>query len=48
MLDDVARAATEALAPGDNDLIRAKEGMDWMYAWKRVHPQFNTLDEQDY
>lgn len=48
VLDDVARAATEALAPSEHDLIRAKEGMDWMYAWKRVHPQFNTLDEQDY
>ena len=48
VLDDVARAATEALAPNENDLIRAKEGMDWMYAWKKVHPQFNTLDEQDY
>jgi hypothetical protein len=48
VLDDVARAATEALAPSENDLIRAKEGMDWMYAWKAVHPQFNTLDEQDY
>lgn len=48
VLDDVARAATEALAPSDNDLARAKEGMDWMYAWKAAHPQFNTLDEQDY
>jgi len=48
VLVDVARAATEALAPSDNDLVRAKEGMDWMYAWKAVHPQFNTLDEQDY
>lgn len=48
VLDDVARAAAEALAPSDDDLVRAKEGMDWMYAWKAVHPQFNTLDEQDY
>ncbi len=48
VLDDVARAATEALAPSDDDMVRAKEGMDWMYAWKAVHPQFNTLDEQDY
>jgi hypothetical protein len=48
VLDDVARAASEALAPSEHDLIRAREGMDWMYAWKAVHPQFNTLDEQDY
>ncbi len=48
VLDDVARAASEALAPNEDDLMRAKEGMDWMYAWKKVHPQFNTLDEQDY
>ena len=48
VLPDVARAATEALAPSPDDLTRAKEGMDWMYAWKAVHPQFNTLDEQEY
>ncbi len=48
VLGDVARAASDALAPSENDLLRAKEGMDWMYAWKAVHPQFNTLDEQDY
>jgi hypothetical protein len=48
VLDDVARTATEALAPNENDLVRAREGMNWMYAWKQVHPQFNTLDEQDY
>lgn len=48
VLDEVARAATEALAPSADDMIRAKEGMDWMYAWKAVHPQFNTLDEQEY
>ena len=48
VLADVARAATEALAPSDDDLVRAKEGMDLMYAWKAVHPQFNTLDEQEY
>ena len=37
-----------AQAPREHDLLRAKEGMDWMYAWKAVHPQFNTLDEQEY
>ncbi|MGE3691485.1 MAG: hypothetical protein AB7F98_08900 [Novosphingobium sp.] len=48
VLDEVAQACTEALKPSDKDFIRAKEGMDWMYAWKAVHPQFNTLDEQEY
>lgn len=48
VLDEVAQAAAEALKPSEHDLIRAREGMDWMYAWKKVHPQFNTLDEQDY
>jgi hypothetical protein len=48
VLDDVAQAASEALAPREGELELAKEGMDWMYAWKAVHPQFNTLDEQDY
>jgi len=48
VLDDVAKAASEALAPSDDDLVRAKQGMDWMYAWKAAHPQFNTLDEQEY
>ncbi len=48
ILPDVARAASEALAPREDDLVRAKEGMDWMYAWKRVHPQFNTVVEGGY
>lgn len=47
VLPEVARAATEALAPRDDDLVRAREGMDWMMEWKRVHPQFNTV-EDDY
>ena len=48
VLDGVAKAAAEALAPARDDLIRAKEGMDWMYAWKAVHPQFNTVEEGEY
>lgn len=44
VLDAVARAATEALAPRADDLVRAQEGMDWMREWKRIHPQFNTVD----
>lgn len=45
VLDDVARAATAALAPSPDDLERAREGMDWMRAWKAIHPQFNTVED---
>lgn len=48
VLPAVARAASEALAPREDDLIRAREGMDWMYEWKRIHPHFNTVDEGEY
>ena len=48
VLDAVASAATAALAPREDDMVRAKEGMDWMYEWKRRHPQFNTLEEGEY
>ena len=48
VLKSVEKAAAEALAPRDDDLLRAKEGMDWMYKWKAVHPQFNTVEEGDY
>lgn len=48
VLAGVAKAATEALAPRADDLVRAKEGMDWMRAWKAVHPQFNTVEEDEY
>ncbi|PEQ11949.1 hypothetical protein B2G71_14305 [Novosphingobium sp. PC22D] len=48
VLPDVERAANAALAPRDDDLARAKEGMDWMMRWKAVHPQFNTVGEGAY
>jgi hypothetical protein len=48
VLAEVERAASEALRPRTDDLVRAKEGMDWMYKWKSVHPQFNTLDDCEY
>ena len=48
VLPDVARAATEALAARQDDLVRAKEGMDWMMRWKQIHPQFNTVREGEY
>lgn len=48
VLPEVEQAAAEALAPRADDLIRAREGMDWMYQWKASHPQFNTVDEGEY
>jgi hypothetical protein len=48
VLTDVAAAASAALAPRAGELELAKEGMDWMYAWKAVHPQFNTVVEGEY
>lgn len=48
VLEDVARAAALALAPAEDDLVRAKEGMAWMMEWKAVHPQFNTVGEGEY
>lgn len=48
VLPDVAREATAALAPREDDMVRAREGMDWMYEWKRIHPQFNTVEEGKY
>lgn len=48
VLPEVERCANGALAPREDDLVRAREGMDWMMAWKRVHPQFNTVEEGGY
>lgn len=48
VLPEVQKAACEALKPHEDDLTRAKEGMDWMYKWKAVHPQFNTVEEGEY
>lgn len=48
VLPAVARAATQALAPRGDDMVRAREGMDWMMEWKRIHPQFNTVAEGEY
>lgn len=48
VLPAVERAANEALAPREDDLVRAREGMDWMYKWKQIHPQFNTVEEGGY
>jgi hypothetical protein len=48
VLPQVAQAAAAALAPREDDLVRAREGMAWMARWKQVHPQFNTVEEGEY
>jgi hypothetical protein len=48
VLPKVASAANAALEPRTDDLARAKEGLEWMYRWKQVHPQFNTVEEGKY
>lgn len=45
VLAGVEQAAAAALAPRDDDLVRAQEGMAWMMQWKAVHPQFNTVED---
>jgi hypothetical protein len=49
-VDPAALAQVEAamveedrrIRPGSMAMI--KEGIDWMARWKRIHPQFNTVD----
>lgn len=48
VLPAVQRAAYDALAARDDDLERAREGMEWMRQWKQVHPQFNTVKPGEY
>jgi hypothetical protein len=40
----VEQAARDANRETDDELERAREGMEWMYRWKKLHPQFNTVD----
>jgi len=44
VLAGVEQAARDADYETDNELERAREGMEWMYRWKKIHPQFNTVD----
>jgi hypothetical protein len=48
VLPEVERAANAALTARADDLVRAREGMDWMRQWKVIHPQFNTVEEGEY
>jgi hypothetical protein len=40
----VEQAARDANHETDDEMERAREGMEWMYRWKKLHPQFNTVD----
>jgi hypothetical protein len=40
----VEQAARDANQETDDEMERAREGMEWMYRWKKLHPQFNTVD----
>lgn len=48
VLTGVAQAAAAALRPREDDGERAREGMEWMYRWKAIHPQFNTMEPGEY
>jgi hypothetical protein len=45
ILTAVEQAARAAERESDDELTRAREGMEWMDRWKRIHPQFNTVDD---
>ena len=44
VLPAVEQAARDADRESADDLERAREGMEWMHRWKKLHPQFNTVD----
>lgn len=45
ILPEVERVAAEALKSRADDVERAREGLAWMMARTKVHPQFNTVEE---
>lgn len=44
VLSEVERLAREAEGETDDEMERAREGIEWMLDWKEKHPQFNTVD----
>lgn len=44
VLAEVEQAARDAELESDDDMDRAREGIEWMLEWKEIHPQFNTID----
>ena len=45
ILTAVEQAARVAERESEDELERAREGIEWMDRWKRIHPQFNTVDD---
>lgn len=45
VLSEVEQAARDSERESEDDLERAREGMEWMQRWKRIHPQFNTVED---
>lgn len=45
VLAAVEQAARETGRETDDDMERAREGIEWLLRWKDVHPQFNTVDD---
>jgi hypothetical protein len=44
VLPAVEQTARDADRETADELDRAREGMEWMYRWRKIHPQFNTVD----
>jgi hypothetical protein len=44
VLAQVEQAARDADRETEDEMDRAREGIEWMLKWKDVHPQFNTVD----
>lgn len=43
VLAGVEQAARDADRETEDELDRAREGIEWMLAWKAKHPEFNTV-----
>lgn len=44
VLPQVEQAARDADRETEDELERAREGIEWMLAWKEKRPEFNTVD----
>jgi hypothetical protein len=44
-VEAAVRAEDQRIRPGSIEMIR--EGIDWMARWKKLHPQFNTVDDEE-
>jgi len=44
ILVEVEQAARDADRETEDEMDRAREGIEWMLKWKDIHPEFNTVD----